>query len=229
MIQYLYMNIAKNVDTILSKIEAARIRVSEHHIVKIVAVSKYVYADDVRLLYHNGQRAFGENKVQDFINKQEALKELPLEWHFMGRLQSNKINALLQYKPFLMHSLSSLDLAKALHQRLERDGKSLSCLVQINSAGEEQKAGFRPQEAVDGYQQIKETYPHIRLKGVMCIGAFSDDKKLVQQSFEHTHAIYEQLKPLGASICSMGMSGDYELAIACGSNMVRIGSAFFNS
>jgi len=212
-------------DRIIERIEKARIGVSEHHIVKIVAVSKYVDTDAVRALYEIGQRAFGENKVQDLKAKMENLEELPLEWHFIGTLQTNKINQLIDLDPFLMQSLHSLELAEALDKRLEAKGKTMECLLQINSAEEETKSGVLPEAAKDIYQQIAETCPRIDLRGVMSIGAHTDDAAVIQRSFETTREIFDTLP--GAKICSMGMSGDYELAISCGSNLVRLGSVLF--
>ncbi len=215
----------QHIDTIIEKIEKARLHVSAHHIVKIVAVSKYSNTEAVQALYQIGQRAFGENKVQDLKIKSETLDDLPLEWHFIGNLQKNKINHLLALNPFLFQSLDTIDLAEALQKRLERNAMQLDALLQINSAKEETKAGVMPEMANDLYAKIAESCPNINLKGVMSIGAHSDDAAMVQQSFETTHRIFESLK--GATICSMGMSGDYELAIRCGSNMLRLGSVMF--
>ena len=103
----------------------------------------------------------------------------------------------------------------------------MHCLLQINAAKEASKSGFSSAEAYDMYQQVQETCPQINLKGVMTIGAHTENTKLIQKSFETTHAIYEKLEKSGATVCSMGMSGDYLLAIKCGSNLVRIGSALF--
>ncbi len=214
-----------HIDRVIEKIEQARILVSEHHIVRIVAVSKYVDADAVRALYAIGQRAFGENKVQDLKAKTEALEDLPLEWHFIGTLQKNKINHLIDLDPFLMQSLHSVELAEALDKRLEAKGKTMECLLQINSAKEESKSGVMPEEALDVYREIAERFPRIDLRGVMSIGAHTDDRDTVRKSFETTRKIFDGLGD--AEICSMGMSGDYELAIACGSNMVRLGSVMF--
>jgi PLP dependent protein len=213
------------IDRIIERIEKARIAVSEHHIVKIVAVSKYVDSEAVRSLYEIGQRAFGENRVQDLKTKTEALEALPLEWHFIGTLQKNKINQLIDLDPFMIQSLHSLELAQALDKRLEAKGKTLECLLQINSAKEETKSGVMPEEAKDIYQQIAESCPRIELRGVMSIGAHSDDDAAVRRSFETTRAVFDGLH--GAQVCSMGMSGDFELAIACGSTMVRLGSILF--
>lgn len=213
----------RHIDDVIERIEKARIRVSEHHIVKVVAVSKYVDAEAVDALYRIGQRAFGENRVQDLKAKMEALEDLPLEWHFIGSLQKNKINQLISLDPFLMHSLDTIELAEALNQRLQ--DQTMACLLQINAAKEDTKSGVLPEVAEDLYAQIRETCPQIHLKGVMCIGAHSEDETAIRRSFETTRAIFDRLE--GASVCSMGMSGDYELAIACGANMVRLGSVLF--
>jgi len=213
------------IDSVIERIEKARILVSEHHIVKIVAVSKYVDAHAVKALYEIGQRAFGENRVQDLKSKMETLEDLPLEWHFIGTLQKNKINQLIDLEPFMMQSLYSLELAEALDKRLETKGRTMECLLQINSAKEATKSGVMPEEARDVYAQIAETCPRIDLRGVMSIGAHTDNNDHIRQSFETTRRIFDDLP--GATVCSMGMSGDFELAIACGSTMVRLGSILF--
>ena len=215
----------RHIDAIIERIEAARIKVSEHHIVKIVAVSKYNTAEDVAKLYNIGQRAFGENRVQDLVAKQEALEELPLEWHYIGNLQRNKLNTLIKADPFLFQSLDSIDLANALQRRLHDRDTTMDCLLQINSAKEETKSGVMPEDAVALFNKIRENCPNIHLKGVMSIGAHTDDQAVIKESFETTFKIYEQLETV--SICSMGMSGDFELAIECGSNMIRLGSVMF--
>jgi pyridoxal phosphate enzyme (YggS family) len=217
----------KNLDEVIWNIEEARIAVSEHHIVKLVAVGKYSDEENIKMLYHLGQRAFGENQDQQLENRMNRLEALPLEWHMMGTLQSNKINKLIELRPTLFQSLNSLKLAEALNQRLENRNQTMNCLLQINSANEESKSGVSVEEAEDIYAQIIESCPQIRLKGLMSIGAHSEDKKEIQKSFETTYNIYEKLKSYNANICSMGMSNDYELAIQCGSNLVRIGSKIF--
>lgn len=216
----------KNFDEVLQRIEKARIETSEYNIIRIVAVSKYSSSEDVKKLYSIGQRAFGENRVQDLKEKMSELDDLPLEWHFIGRLQKNKINHLLELSPSLIQSCDSLELAKQIDKRV-KDNRKIPVLLQVNSAKEESKAGVMPEVAVETYHQIKEECPNLTLKGVMSIGAHSEDIKGIQKSFEMTYKIYEILKPKGATICSMGMSGDFELAIKCGSNMVRLGSILF--
>jgi pyridoxal phosphate enzyme (YggS family) len=216
-----------NLDQVIWNIEEARINVSEHHIVQLVAVGKYTEVENITTLYTLGQRAFGENQVQQLKERMDRLEELPLQWQMIGSLQKNKINNLIDLRPMLMQSLDSLALATELNKKLETKKTTMCCLLQINAAAEESKSGFNSTEAYDIYQQIKETCPNIHLKGVMTIGAHTEDTKRIQQSFETTHTIYEKLEKEGATICSMGMSGDYQLAIQCGSNLVRVGSALF--
>ena len=216
-----------NLDEVIWNIEEARISVSEHHIVKLVTVAKYTELENISTLYELGQRAFGENQVQQLKERMHALEELPLEWHMIGSLQKNKINNLIDLRPTLMQSLDSLDLAQELNKKLAIKETKMNCLLQINAANEESKSGFSSKEAYDMYQTITESCPHINLKGVMTIGAHTEDSKEIQKSFETTHSIYEKLQKEGAKYCSMGMSSDYQLAIKCGSNLVRVGSALF--
>lgn len=217
----------RNLDDIITRVEGARLRVSEHHIVKVIGISKYSSSDDVATLYEAGQRAFGENKVQDLREKSEKLDELPIEWHFVGRLQKNKINNLIDLNPALVQSIDSLELAQEFNKKLEAKNKKINALLQINSAKEDTKAGVMPEEAVSTYKEILDTCPNLKLKGVMSIGAHVEDEKIIKESFKTTKKIFDELVPLGAKYCSMGMSSDYELAIACGSNMIRVGSTLF--
>jgi pyridoxal phosphate enzyme (YggS family) len=214
-----------HIDDVIRRVESARVKVSAHHIVKIVAISKYSDAKDIKMLYNISQRAFGENKVQDLKSKASELDELPLEWHFVGNLQKNKINNLLDLKPALFHGLDSLELAYEIQKKCEAKETTLSALLQINSAKEDSKSGVMPDDALSTYKQIQKECPNIKLKGVMSIGAHSDDKDAIRKSFQTTHEIYKKCD--GATICSMGMSGDFELAIECGSNMLRLGSVMF--
>lgn len=191
---------------------------------KLVAVSKYSGSDEILNLHSQGQIDFGENKVQDLAKKSDELKEYNLKWHFIGNLQTNKINALLKIRPTLWQSCSSLKLAEAVNKRLDY---KLDTLLDINISGEESKSGVSKDAAIDIYQNIKQNYKNLNLVGIMCMGAHSDDKSKVAKSFEDAYKIYSNLTKFGAKICSMGMSGDYEIAIKNGSNMIRIGSLLF--
>ncbi|WP_419769497.1 MAG: YggS family pyridoxal phosphate-dependent enzyme [Candidatus Marinarcus sp.] len=217
----------QNLDHVIANVESARLSLSHHHIVKIIGISKYSNAQDVKTLYEAGQRAFGENKVQDLKEKSKILHELPLEWHFVGRLQKNKINNLIDLNPTLIQSLDSKELALELQKKLELKNKTMACLMQVNSSYEKSKAGVLPEDAVQTYKEIMQECPNIKLKGVMTIGAHVGDLSIVKKSFETTKRVFDELTPLGAIYCSMGMSGDYPLAIKCGSNMIRVGSSLF--
>ena len=214
----------ENLDRVITKIEFARLQVSDHHIVQLVGISKYSNVEDIKTLYNAGQRAFGENKVQDLKAKMKALDDLPITWHFVGTLQKNKINNLIDLNPTLMHSLDSLELATELDKKLKAKDKTMNCLLQVNSAYEDTKSGVNPEDAVAIYNEIKTKYTNIKLKGVMSIGAHSEDKEIIKKSFLTTKEIFDQID---GSICSMGMSSDYDLAIASGANMIRVGSALF--
>jgi len=214
-----------NLDKVISKTEFSRLQVSDHHIVQTVAISKYSTTKDIATLYEAGQRAFGENKIQDLKEKSQALQDLPIQWHFVGTLQKNKINNLIDLNPTLMHSLDSLELALELNKKLEIKSKKMNCLLQINSANEDTKSGFLYNEALTMYKKIQNECPNINLKGVMSIGANTNDKALIVKSFQLTKDIFDKLED--ATICSMGMSGDFDIAILNGSNMIRVGSALF--
>ena len=176
----------KNLDIVITDIEEARLRVSDHHIVKLIAISKYSTPEDIRTLYEAGQRAFGENKVQDLRDKSKELDDLPIEWHFVGTLQKNKINNLIDLNPTLMHSLDSMELAYELDKKLKVKDRTMNCLLQINSAYEETKSGVDPKEAIELYKKISEECTSIKLKGVMSIGAHTEDIKEIEKSFNTT-------------------------------------------
>lgn len=192
--------------------------------VELIAVSKNVTSKEVKELFLQGQMSFGENRVQELVKKSGELKELNLNWHFIGTLQSNKINQLLRTRPTLWQSCNSLSLAQAVNKRLDY---TLDTLLEINVANEDSKSGIDPQKAVETYHAIMESCPNLNLKGIMCIAAHSDDELEVAKSFEKAYKIYENLQSVGAEICSMGMSSDYKIAIKCGSNMIRLGSLLY--
>ncbi|ELL7905612.1 YggS family pyridoxal phosphate-dependent enzyme [Campylobacter jejuni] len=196
--------------------------------VRLVAASKYVDASIIEKLFDQGIVEFGENQVQALAQKKENLdeKKLDIKWHFIGTLQSNKINLLIKQKPILWHSCNAIKIAKAMDKRLDY---KLNTLLEINSANENSKSGLDPNQAVEEYLQIQEECSNLNLCGVMSIGSHSQDKESIIKSFETTFKIYEILQKHGAKICSMGMSNDFEIAIKCGSNLVRLGSILFKN
>ena len=149
---------------ILERIENAR----SGEAVKLIAVSKNVTTKEVLELFGQGQTSFGENRVQELKNKSEILSNLPIEWHFIGRLQSNKINHLLALKPALWQSCESVEAALAVDKRLEYE---LPCLLQINSAYEDSKQGISPEAAQDAFLQIAQECKFLKPVGVMSIGS----------------------------------------------------------
>ncbi len=221
------INYEKNLDLVLEKIEAARVSTDEYNIVKVVVASKYASDQQIRSIYQIGQRAFGENRVQDYEKKAKILEDIPLEWHFIGRIQSNKINKLIDLNPSLIQSCDSFQTALEIDKRAKLKNKTINVLLQINSAKNPSQAGVMASSAYEEYLKIKEELTNINLKGVMSIGANSDDNIQIIKSFDTTYKIFEKLKPYGAKYCSMGMSSDFEQAIKCGSNMVRLGNILF--
>ncbi|MBE8583961.1 YggS family pyridoxal phosphate-dependent enzyme [Campylobacter concisus] len=193
--------------------------------VTLIAVSKNVTCTEVRELYEQGQRNFGENRVQELAKKELELQDFTdIKWHMIGRLQNNKINQMISLKPVLWQSCDSFERALEVDKRLSY---KLDTLLQINSADEDTKQGVSVANAAEIYERIQSECKNINLKGVMSIGAHVDEPKEVQKSFELTYKIYESLKSKGATICSMGMSSDFELAIKCGSNMIRLGTMLY--
>lgn len=209
---------------ISDRIEKARAGANIWENVKLLAVSKNVDTNAVENLFSQGQMDFGENRVQELKRKCEILVDLPLKWHFIGTLQKNKINQLITLKPVLWQSCNSFELAVAVDKRLDY---RLDTLLEINVANEDSKSGISADEAIDTYRKIKAECKNLNLVGVMSIGAHSDDLKEIIKSFELTYKIFENLQKNSAAICSMGMSADFETAIKCGSNMVRLGRILY--
>ncbi|MEY4505220.1 MAG: hypothetical protein RL154_1517 [Pseudomonadota bacterium] len=212
------------IDAVITQIEKVRLSSDAKRIIKIIAVSKYSTSSQILELYNEGQRAFGENKVQDLAQKAQELVGFPIEWHFIGRIQSNKINALLKQSPALIQSIDSFETAQEINKRAT---VKVNVLLQINSANEESKSGVNCDKAVEIYSKISSELKNINLQGVMSIGAHTTDEAIIQKSFENTRNIFDLLSTYNPKYCSMGMSSDFELAIKCGSNMVRLGSILF--
>lgn len=216
------MELKKRLDHLLERIEKARLAYSRHHIVRLVAVSKYASLEQVQGLYACGQRAFGENYIQEFGRKATSLQDLPLEWHMLGHLQHNKINKLLELKPALLHSLHSLELAQAIDTRAK---EPINALLQVNVSAEAQKSGVALEHALETYAKISQTCPKIHLQGLMAMGPLGGDEAQIEKAFSTARDLFDKLP--NAKTLSMGMSGDFELAIAYGANLVRVGSALF--
>jgi PLP dependent protein len=195
--------------------------------VTLVAVSKIQSIEKIKALYDLGERNFGENYVQELCTKYEALKHLNINWHFIGHLQSNKVKYIA---PFihLIQSVDSVKLLKEINKEGKKNNRIINCLLQIYIAKEETKYGLDEKE----FEQIIDLQKqgileNVCIKGLMGMASFVDDEKIVISEFKYLQSIFNQNSQF--EILSMGMSGDYKLAIEHGSNMVRIGSLIFGA
>lgn len=199
--------------------------------VLVVAVTKTHPVETIDSALRAGIKHFGENKVQEARRKLPFITEPYDGFHYIGRLQTNKINALLELEPILIHSIDSLNLAQNLNKRCEARGRVQDILVQVNTTDEQSKSGCEPEEAIELVQQIS-TLPNLRVKGLMTIGLMSDDAEKTRPSFRMLKELFDELKnkeDAGYEMrwLSMGMSGDYLTAIEEGANIVRLGSVLF--
>ena len=195
--------------------------------VALLAVSKTFPAQAVREAYAAGQRAFGENYVQEALDKIEALRDLALEWHFIGPIQSNKTRDIAENFAWV-HGVDRLKIAQRLSEQRPANMPPLNICLQVNVSGEASKSGIAPQEvAVLAREVVK--LPNLRLRGLMAIPAPADDAAEQRLPFAQMNALLHQLNAGGLHLdtLSMGMSHDYPAAIAEGATMVRIGTAIF--
>jgi PLP dependent protein len=195
----------------------------------LVAVSKTKTVEDIFELYNEGQRDFGENYVQELIDK-EALLPKDIRWHFIGHLQSNKVKYIAPFA-HLIQGVDSFKLLEEINNVAKKNNRIIECLLQVHISLEETKFGFSEEElttltkTIPMYQQLGKLN-NVQVKGLMGMASFSDDMHLVRNEFRKLKALYEKANAQ-YSILSMGMSGDYTIAIEEGSNMVRIGSLLF--
>jgi len=198
--------------------------------VRLLLATKTVDPDRVRVAIEAGAGLVGENRVQEVRPKFEALRDLEYERHFIGHLQSNKINALVPYVSCIQ-SLDRLSLAKKLQARLEREGETREVLLQVNTSGEDSKFGLAP-DALKGFMRELSRFDALEVRGLMTIGLFTDDVELARPSLRRLRELSDEVAHLNLDRVemqelSMGMSGDLEVAIAEGSTIVRVGSAVF--
>lgn len=217
------MPIKENLDKIISSLPAG---------VRLVVVSKTRTNEELIEAYNTGQRAFGENKVQEVVRKQ---KELPadIEWHLIGHLQTNKVKAVVPFVS-LIHSVDSLKLLKVIDREAKLAGRVVSCLLQVHIAQEETKFGFSAEELIrDLNSEEFKSLTNITVAGLMGMATFTDNEEQVREEFKSLRKIFGLVKeeffandPSFKEL-SMGMSDDYPIAIEEGSTMVRIGSKIF--
>jgi hypothetical protein len=199
--------------------------------VKLVAVSKTKPVSDIMEAYNAGQRCFGENRVPELLNKTDLLPK-DIEWHFIGHLQSNKVKSLVPFVD-MIQSVDSFKLLQVINSEALKSGKIVDCLIQIHIATEETKSGFSIQELNEGFKTDTLNLKNIRICGVMGMATYTSDTKKIQAEFIYLRDCFHSLKEkyfkseLHFNEISMGMSGDYKLAVNEGSTMVRIGSLIF--
>ncbi len=196
--------------------------------VTLVAVSKTKPVEDIQALYALGQRDFGENYVQELVDKQAVLPQ-DIRWHFIGHLQSNKVKYIA---PFihLIHGVDSLKLLKEIDKQAAKNNRVINCLLQVHIASEETKFGMDEHELTEAISQLH-LFPNVKVAGLMGMASFSNDETKVRNEFKVLHQllIKSAISDPTSAILSMGMSGDYKIAIEEGSTMVRIGSLLFGA
>lgn len=222
----------ENYNSVNDRVKAACNKASRNEDdVTLIAVSKTKPADDIKTLYDYGVRDFGENKVQELIEKYEILPK-DIRWHLIGHLQTNKVKYIVD-KVFLIHSVDSLKLAEQIEKEAAKKDVIVNILVQVNVAGEDTKFGLDSEDTIKNVETIAK-FPHIRIKGLMTIAPFVEDG-------EENRKYFNELKQLSVDIqkknidnvsmdmLSMGMSGDFETAIEEGATLVRVGTSIFGA
>jgi pyridoxal phosphate enzyme (YggS family) len=197
----------------------------------LVAVSKTKPVADIMEAYTAGQRIFGENKIQEMTEKWEEMPK-DIQWHMIGHVQTNKVKFMAPFVQ-LIHGVDSLKLLQEINKQAAKNNRVIDCLLQMHIAEEETKFGLDETElasllASDAFSKMG----NIQIRGLMGMATFTDNKNQVKKEFQHLKSIFDHLKPQNImhsnlDTISMGMSGDYQLAIECGSTMVRVGSSIF--
>jgi pyridoxal phosphate enzyme (YggS family) len=199
--------------------------------VTLVAVSKTKPVANLMEAYNAGQRVFGENKIQEMTEKWEQMPK-DIQWHMIGHIQTNKVKYMAPYVN-LIHGVDSLKLLEEINKQALKNNRIIDCLLQIHIAEEETKFGLNEVELQDLIQSESfKNLNNIRIVGLMGMATFTEKQNQIKKEFEHLKSIFDTKKSLSIvncelSILSMGMSGDFQLAIECGSNMIRIGSSIF--
>ena len=195
--------------------------------VKIVAVSKTFPPEQILEVHKLGQIEFGENKVQELKSKHDELVNENIDWHLVGHLQTNKVKYIVDFVK-LIHSVDSFKLASEINRQASLINRTIDVLIQVNTSFEEQKSGCEVSEAKNLCKEIS-LLECINIKGLMTIGMFTDDIKIIRENFVTLRRLFDDLKEshTGFKFLSMGMTSDYKIAIEEGSNMIRVGSAIF--
>ena len=209
------MSISENIQKIKSEIPKE---------ITLVAVSKTKPISDIEQAYNSGQLIFGENKVKELVEKHEKLPK-DIQWQMIGHLQTNKVKYIAPFVN-LIHGVDSEKLLKEIDKRARQNDRIIDCLLQVHIATESTKFGFLENELVEIIKKL-ENYKNVNIIGFMGMATFTDNKNQIKEEFSFLSTIYKQHKQMNT--LSMGMSGDYKIAISCGSNMIRIGSTIFGN
>lgn len=196
--------------------------------VGLVAISKTKPSADLLEAYHAGQRIFGENKIQEMTEKWEELPK-DIDWHMVGHVQRNKVKYMAPYVG-LIHAVDSLKLLKEIDKEAKKNNRVIKCLLQIKIADEDSKFGISTEEAGEILKSEKlAAMENVKVTGLMGMATFTDDEEKVKKEFQYLKSVFDEFQKglKEFKTLSMGMSGDYKIAVKCGSNMVRIGSAIF--
>ena len=199
--------------------------------VTLVAVSKTKPISDLMEAYDAGQRIFGENKIQEMTEKWEAMPK-GIQWHMIGHIQTNKVKFMAPYVS-LIHGVDSLKLLEEINKQALKNNRIIDCLLQIHIAEEETKFGLNEEELNNLLNSVSfKAMSNVRIVGLMGMATFTNNQSQIKKEFQHLKSIFDSKKAISIvncqlSILSMGMSGDYKLAIECGSSMIRIGSSIF--
>ena len=221
------MNLVENADLVRQQVETARNKANRQDQVNVIAVTKYVDVATTEALVKTGIQHIGENRVDKFLEKYQALKEYDLTWHLIGSLQRRKVKDVINLVDYF-HALDSVKLAQEIQKRAEHP---IKCFLQVNISGEESKHGFAPDELDDVLAEIAQL-DKIEIVGLMTMAPFEASQEELQDIFSKTHQLQKQLekkqlKNMPFSELSMGMSRDFEVALANGATYVRIGTSFF--
>lgn len=221
------MNLVENADLVRQQVETARNKANRQDQVNVIAVTKYVDVATTEALVKTGIQHIGENRVDKFLEKYQALKEYDLTWHLIGSLQRRKVKDVINLVDYF-HALDSVKLAQEIQKRAEHP---IKCFLQVNISGEESKHGFAPDELDDVLAEIAQL-DKIEIVGLMTMAPFEASQEELQDIFSKTHQLQKQLEKkqlnnMPFSELSMGMSRDFEVAIANGATYVRIGTSFF--
>ena len=221
------MNLVENADLVRQQVETARNKANRQDQVNVIAVTKYVDVATTEALVKTGIQHIGENRVDKFLEKYQALKEYDLTWHLIGSLQRRKVKDVINLVDYF-HALDSVKLAQEIQKRAEYP---IKCFLQVNISGEESKHGFAPDELDDVLAEIAQL-DKIEIVGLMTMAPFEASQEELQDIFSKTHQLQKQLEKkqlrnMPFSELSMGMSRDFEVAIANGATFVRIGTSFF--